>query len=252
MAAGRRPCYALRVPLAAPSLLATLGVGLSLGLLHALDADHLVAVSALVSERPSPQRSALVGLAWGLGHATALGAAGVAVLLLGRAIPPGLGAWFDLAVAVMLVVVGAQAVRRGLDRTVLHAHVHAHGGEGHVHRHLHVAGTGRHDGRLHALTHAGRRPFVVGFVHGLAGSAALTLVVLATIPSPALGLVYVAVFGVGSIAGMATVSALLGASLAAAGTALGAFRRHLQVGLGVGGVAFGCVLAVWLLLGRGR
>jgi high-affinity nickel permease len=246
VARGPASCYPHLVLDTGSVLLATLAGGFALGMVHALDADHLVAVSALVSERPAPGRSSLVGLAWGLGHATALGAGGVAVVLLGRAVPAALGAGFELAVALMLVMLGVQAVRRGLASAALHRHLHAHDGAVHAHRHLHVHGLGRHEGLLHALAHAGRRPFAVGLVHGLAGSAALSLVVLAAIPTPGLALAYVAVFGVGSIGGMALVSGLVAVPLAAA--TQGALRR-LQVGIGAAGVAFGCVLAVRIVTG---
>jgi len=235
----------------APTLLATLGLGLSLGVLHALDADHLVAVATLVSERPSPRRAALIGCMWGLGHGAALGVVGLAVLVFHWAMPPWLAAWFELGVAAMLVGLGAQAVWRGLRRAAVHAHVHAHDGTVHAHRHVHVHAAeharDRHDGVLHALSHAGRRPFLVGVVHGLAGSAALMLVVLGTIPSPTLGLTYLAVFGLGGIGSMAGLSALMSLPMAVAGVSLGALRRRLEVTIGVGGVAFGVVLGARLL-----
>jgi hypothetical protein len=229
-----------------PTLLATLGAGFGLGLLHALDADHLVAVSALVSERPGGRRSAAVGVAWGLGHATALGVAGVAVVLAGRAVPPALATAFDLAVAVMLVAVGGQAVRRGIAPAALHQHVHEHDGAVHTHRHLHLGGVTHHGGMLHRLAHAGRRPFAVGVVHGLAGSAALSLLLVAAIPSPALALSYVAVFGAGSVGGMALVTALVALPL---GAVTPGVLRRLHVIVGGGGVAFGGVLAIRALAG---
>jgi hypothetical protein len=228
-----------------PTLCATLGAGFGLGLLHALDADHLVAVSALVSERPG-RRSAAVGVAWGLGHATALGAAGVAVVLAGRVVPPGLAAVFELAVAGMLVWLGAQTVRRGVAPAALHAHVHAHDGTVHGHRHLHVGGVADHGGMLHGLAHAGRRPFAVGVVHGLAGSAALSLLLVAAIPSPALALSYVAVFGAGSVGGMALVTACVALPL---GAVTPGVLRRLQVAIGAGALVFGCALAVRTLAG---
>jgi len=235
------------VPPVTPTLLATLGLGFSLGLLHALDADHLIAVSTLVSGRASVRRSGAVGLAWGLGHATSLTTVGVGVIVFQRAVPAALGTWFELGVAVMLVVLGGQAIRRGLARAVVHEHVHAHGGDVHVHRHAHLGGRARHDGALHAIAHAGRRPFVVGLVHGLAGSAALTLTVLGTLSSPGAALAYFALFGLGSIAGMASVSALVAVPLAA----LGGLRRWLEVAIGGGSVALGCLTAARVFLVHG-
>jgi hypothetical protein len=233
------------------ALLGTLGLGASLGFLHAFDADHLAAVSTMVADGASPRRSSTIGLLWGLGHAAALGAVGAVLLGVGGTLPPGLGPWLDLGVAAMLVGLGAGAVRRGIGAPVLHAHVHAHGGRVHAHRHLHVRRQHEHAGWLHALAHAGRRPFAVGVVHGLAGSGALTLLVLSATPSRAAGLLYLAVFGLGSIAGMWLVSALVGLPLAAARASHGALGRRLPAVVGAGSVVLGCALAGRALAAQG-
>ena len=231
----------------APSLLATIGLGLSLGVLHALDADHLVAVATMVAGRPAPARAALLGGMWGLGHGASLAVVGVAVLAFHCAMPPWLATWFELGVAAMLVALGLQTMWRGLRG--IHVHVHAHDGSVHAHRHVHLQHDGAHDGVLHALAHAGRRPFLVGVAHGLAGSAALTLLVLSAIPSPLVGAVYLLVFGLGGIAGMSVVSGLMAVPLALAAESLGALRRRLEVAIGAGGAVFGVVLAARLLHG---
>lgn len=224
-----------------------LGLGFSLGLLHALDADHLVAVGTILAAHPSPRRSALVGLVWGLGHASALAAVGVAVIGLHCVVPPALAAWLELGVALMIVVLGAQAVRGGLAERVGHSHAHVHDGRIHRHRHVHAGRAAQHDGLLHGIAHVGARPFLVGLVHGLAGSAALTLLVLGTIRSPLLGLLYLAVFGLGSIGGMTVTSALLALPLALAGARVGMLRERMGVVVGAGGMAFGAVLAIRLV-----
>ncbi len=230
---------------AASTLLATLGLGFSLGLLHALDADHLVAVATMVSARPAPRRAALVGLVWGLGHGASLTAVGAAVLVFHWAMPAQLATWFELAVAFMLVGLGVGALRHGLGSSRLHTHLHVHGGRVHLHRHLHLAAETAHGGALHALAHVGRRPFLVGMVHGLAGSAGLVLVVLATIPSTVVGLCYLLVFGFGVLAAMSVASALV--ALPAAMASVGALRHRLEMGIGAAGIAFGSMLAVRLL-----
>lgn len=237
----------------APTVLATLSLGASLGVLHAFDADHLVALTTMAADDGSPRRTLAMGVVWGIGHAVALAAVGILVVGLRWTIPVGVAFWLEMAVAAMLVALGAAALARGLGAgtPVLHAHVHAHGGTVHAHRHVHAHrdehahGIAGHDGLLHALAHAGRRPLAVGMVHGLAGSAALTLVVLSSIPSPLVAFAYILVFGLGSIAGMGAASALLALPLGLASVAM--VRDRLRVVVGAGGMAFGVVLAFRLL-----
>jgi ABC-type nickel/cobalt efflux system permease component RcnA len=232
-----------------PTVLSTLGLGASLGVLHAFDADHLVALTTMATDQASRRRTSAIGIVWGMGHATALAAVGALVVLFRWTMPAGLAFWLEMLVAAMLVTLGATAVRRGLRGAVLHEHVHEHGGTVHAHRHLHAHAVGGHDGLLHSLTHAGRRPFVVGLVHGLAGSAALTLLVLSTIPSPLVALAYILVFGLGSIGGMGVASALVALPLGMASVVL--LRDRLRVVVGAGGMVFGCVLALRLLAEQG-
>jgi len=185
-----------------------LGLGLIFGLKHALDADHLAAISTIVSERKSVLSSSLVGALWGVGHTVSLLLAGVVVMFLHVEIGPRMALVLEFAVALMLIGLGLNALR-GLARGGrVHLHAHTHGGHAHLHPHL-------HDGRPEptADTHHGFRfrvrPLAVGMVHGLAGSAALMLLVLSTISSRLLGFAYIAVFGVGSIGGMLIMSTLV-------------------------------------------
>src|SRR5262249_62252501 len=126
--------------------------------------------------------------------------------------PPAVAHALELGVAVMLIGLGANLLRTALRGDTIHHHAHTHDGHHHVHPHVHPVGTGADVGHHH-VRGAGRRPFLVGLMHGLAGSAGLMLVVLATIPSPALAVAYLVVFGVGSIGGMMAMSALLGVPL---------------------------------------
>jgi hypothetical protein len=166
------------------SFLSVLALGLVLGLRHALDADHLAAVSTMATERHGMFASSLVGALWGLGHTLSLMAAGVVVIVFHIEIGERVGKALELCVGIMLIALGADSLRRL-----------ARGGEGHPHAH-------EHGPRLRA------RPLLVGMVHGLAGSAALTMLVIAAVPSPALGLLYLGVFGIGSIGGMVIMSAV--------------------------------------------
>lgn len=193
-------------------LITSSGLGSLVGMRHALEPDHLAAVSTLVGREQSGVRAALVGLCWGLGHTLALVVAGALLVLLRAEMPPALADLFELAVGIMLVGLGlraiAQAARQGPGGpTRLHRHgwlVHSHPG---VPAHVHIG----------TWTLA-RRPLVIGAVHGLAGSGALTALVLATLPTTAARLTYVVLFGLGSTIGMAALSGLLGWPLARLGT----------------------------------
>ncbi|MDB4968765.1 MAG: Nickel transporter UreH [Myxococcales bacterium] len=156
--------------------------GLVLGLRHALEPDHLAAVSTMVAERPGARRGLRLGAAWGLGHTLALLAVGATLALLQVSLPPRVADAFELGVAVMLIVLGARAVlvrKRAVTRPLRPARVE-------------------------------RRSLVVGLVHGLAGSGALTALVMATLPTTAQRLGYIALFGLGSVVGMALLSSLAG------------------------------------------
>jgi hypothetical protein len=194
------------------SLAAALGVGFLLGLRHAMDADHVAAVSTLVSQQGSVARSCLLGTFWGIGHTTALLAAGLVVIGFKLTISPALERGLEALVAFVLVLLGGQVLRRCVTSLSLHRHVHTHDGYSHSHTHLHV---GHHQPHRHVhLFRMGRRPFMIGLVHGLAGSAALMLVVLASIPSLPGQFLYIFVFGVGSTAGMLALSGLIGVPVA--------------------------------------
>ena len=229
------------------SITAALTFGFILGLRHALDPDHLVAVSTIVSEHKSVARSSLVGTFWGLGHTASLLAISIVLLLLRASIPETLTMWMEVPVAVMLITLGAAATlgamrERGLQ---IHTHTHAHEKDG-PHTHLHIHTRDEHSHR-HRLFLVGRRPFIVGMIHGVAGSAALTLAVLTTIPSIALGLIYVAVFGIGSIGGMLLMSAMIGLPFAVTARRFSILNGGIRLFAGLFSILFGLVLA-WKLL----
>ena len=189
-----------------------LGLGFLLGVRHAVEADHLAAVSTIVSERKTLLSSSLVGGLWGLGHTLSLFVAGVAVILLQVRIDGRMALLFEFGVALMLVALGANALRKLARGGHIHFHQHRHGGRLHAHPHVHDAAP-ETDPHTHHGLRLGARPLLIGMVHGLAGSAGLMLLVLATISSPALGLLYIGVFGFGSIGGMMLMSVLVGLPL---------------------------------------
>jgi ABC-type nickel/cobalt efflux system permease component RcnA len=206
-------------------------LGVLFGMRHACEPDHLAAISTLVAEERSARRGLLLGLFWGLGHTAALLAVAVALTLLRAGLPAKVADVFELGVALMLLALGARALARA-EGSAGPRKLHAHGGT----RHEHEASAGHvHLGRW---TLAGR-PLVVGIVHGLAGSGALTAVALASLPSSGARLAYVALFGFGSILGMAALSGLVGWPLAhfgrrpAAARALAASTGLFSIGLGV-------------------
>jgi ABC-type nickel/cobalt efflux system permease component RcnA len=217
------------------------GVGFVLGLRHALDPDHVVAVSTIVSERAGLRRSSLVGALWGLGHALSLGVAGGLIMVLKLSVSERVAAALEAVVAAMLIGLGALALRRALGYRV-HAHRHAHGGNAHVHVHAHAPGRLETHVHPHGLA-GGLKPFVVGMVHGLAGSAALALLALAAAPSLLAGLGYVAMLGAGSVVGMLTLSVLMALPLTLLEARYAAFQRWVQLAAG----ASSLLLGVWLL-----
>ncbi|ULA62850.1 MAG: Nickel transporter UreH [Nitrospira sp.] len=180
------------------NLLTFLTVGFVLGLRHALDADHLAAVSTVLAERPSVRASGLVGLWWGVGHTLTLMLVGAAVLVSGVHIPESVALMAESGVGLLLVVLGGTLALK-LFRERWHLHRHVHDGEPHVHLHSHRR---RED---HVHPHWARqslRPLLIGMAHGVAGSAALMLVIVSSTSGISQGLLYIAVFGLGSIGGM--------------------------------------------------
>jgi hypothetical protein len=211
-------------------------LGLLVGLRHAFEPDHLTAVSTLVSEARDGRRGALLGALWGLGHTLALLIVGLALLIVGETLPARVAASFELVVSIMLIVLGARAIALSLRPPRADVEMrHRHGSFEHTHHegvpHIHVAG------RVVAW-----RPLVVGLIHGLAGSGALTALVFAELPTFALRAAYIALFGIGSIVGMALASGAAGASLRAArGPRM---RRTLSLLAGAASIVLGFLWGV--------
>ena len=190
------------------STIGVLLIGFYLGLLHAIEADHLAAVSTIVTERRSLLSAALVGGVWGLGHTISLFAAGVLVLLLDFKITEQTERILETGVGVMLVLLGLNVWRKLVAGGELHFHQHAHDRHAHAHPHVHEAGKSDQSNTHHGLSFS-PRALIVGMVHGLAGSAALMLLVIPTIDSRQTGLLYILIFGAGSIGGMMLMSFLV-------------------------------------------
>lgn len=222
------------------SLLAAFGLGLLLGIQHALDPDHLIAVSTIVSEQRSFKWASVIGAFWGLGHTTTLFIVGLLVIGLRLTIPPQLAGGLELLVAAMLVLLGINVLRKTFGAERVHLHTHSHNPETHTHFHVH-----ENPKQDHAHPHpfkAMRRPFIVGMVHGLAGSAALMLLVLSTIESPLGALLYIFIFGLGSVGGMLLLSGIISLPFILTAERFTAMNRTIRVVAGVASVIFGILL----------
>ena len=235
-------------------------LGLLLGMRHATDADHIVAIATIVSRQRSMRGSMLIGAAWGIGHSITVMLVGGAIILFGVVIPPWLGLSMEFAVGLMLVLLGILTLT-GLGRGLgggrggqVHDHVHAHGDYVHRHRHGHAPESHGHADDQTPLAALDRswfgglplyqwlRPFAVGLVHGLAGSAAIALLVVTIIRDPILAVAYLFLFGVGTVGGMMLITLLLVAPFALTSVNLPRFNWQLGVASGLISFAFGLFL----------
>jgi ABC-type nickel/cobalt efflux system permease component RcnA len=246
------------------TLLAILALGFMLGMRHATDPDHVVAVTTIVAGQGSVKRAAMIGVAWGIGHTLTILLVGSAIILFKWAIPPRLGLAMELAVAVMLCVLGVANLggtvrwlrrwRSGPRPTAIHTHAHSHGDFVHAHPHGHNPEAHPHAENATPLARLDRqlgtlapyrlaRPLVVGIVHGLAGSAAVALLVLAAIQTPVASVLYLLIFGIGTIAGMMIITAAISIPFTL-GIAQGEqIQRSLRVASGLISLAFGLIVA---------
>jgi hypothetical protein len=234
-----------------------------LGMKHALDVDHLAAVTTLLTGRRNRWKAVLVGIWWGLGHSAALMLVGGMIILFDVRFPDSVSLILEFCVGLMLIFLGVRVLLRLRKGGTLHVHTHEHGGRVHIHPHLHEAGTVHAHGNSHDAPNeiadaaapggvagaAGRRPLapktplLVGMVHGLAGSAGLTLLLLPSIPTRLMGIVYLALFGAGSILGMTLATFLVSIPLGEIGTG-GRAGRLISAAAGCLSFVVGGVLMV--------
>ena len=217
-----------------------LGLGFLLGMQHALEADHIAAVSSIASRRSEVTDIVKHGLTWGLGHTLTLFAFAGAAILLGHAIPAHLSRPLETAVGVMLVGLGAHVLWR-LWRDRVHFHRHHHrDGTVHFHAHSHAGETVPHVKAAHAHAHGFRwRTLLVGLMHGMAGSAALLVLAVTQASSAVAGLGYVALFGIGSMIGMGALSTVIAVPIAISARWLTWANRGLQAAVGLATIAIG-------------
>ncbi len=217
-----------------------LGLGFLLGMQHALEADHIAAVSSIASRRSEVADIVKHGLTWGVGHTLTLFAFAGAAILLGHAIPEHLSRPLETAVGLMLVGLGGHVLWR-LWRDRVHFHRHHHrDGMVHFHAHSHAGETVPHAKAGHAHAHGFRwRTLLVGLMHGMAGSAALLVLTVTQASSPVAGLVYIALFGIGSMVGMGLLSTVIAVPIAISARWLTWANRGLQAATGLVTIAIG-------------
>ena len=248
--------------LSSMSGLAILLIGFFLGMRHATDPDHVIAVSTIVARERSIAKAGWIGILWGCGHTFTITIVGAAILLFGVVIPPRAGLTMEFSVGLMLILLGIlnlTGIARWLSEkfspthprvTGSHAHIHEHDHHLHFHWHSHSSVPDHHAdslapphwlrgpferlGLFHAL-----RPLLVGIVHGLAGSAAVALLVLSTIHQPKWGLLYLLIFGIGTIAGMMLITGALALPFRFAGHRFEWLNRGLVFGSGLVSLCFG-------------
>jgi len=218
------------------SIAAVLPLGFVIGMGHAFEADHLAAVSNMLASRGSRRALIARGAFWGLGHTLSLFAFCAAVMVLGLVVSDRVQAGLEFAVGVMIVGLGAQTLWR-LWRDRVHIHIHAHGGTAHLHAHSHKGETGPHAESRHHHSHrrTNLKALGVGLVHGAAGSGALLVLAVSATDSLGQALAYFALFGIGSMAGMAALSAVVSLPLGLAQR--GATWMRNGIAVAVGGVA---------------
>jgi high-affinity nickel permease len=256
----RGRCYTPPNPML--GLLSILAVGFFLGMRHATDPDHVIAVTTIVSNQRNTMRAALIGAFWGIGHTVTIFVVGTGIILFNLVIPVRLGLSMELSVAVMLIILGVlnvigfvlsvPAVASPTDGETVHSHPHSHGGFTHTHAHAHPsdgpssknASVGWMDRAFGSNSlYQYLRPFIIGVVHGLAGSAAVALLVLATITNVHWAVAYLLIFGVGTIAGMMLITVSLASAFRLVGKTRQVFSRRLGLASGLLSLAFGLFVA---------
>jgi high-affinity nickel-transport protein len=248
------------------SFLTILAVGFFLGMRHATDPDHVIAVTTIVSNQRNRVRSALIGAFWGVGHTLTIFVVGAGIILFNLVIPVRVGLGMELSVAVMLIALGlwnvtgflrampVWSIQNHEGEKIVHSHAHSHGDYVHNHPHAHQPEGHPHRPDQTPLSRLDRmfgnvglyqylRPFVVGVVHGLAGSAAVALLVLTTIRNARWAIAYLLVFGVGTIAGMMLITMSIVSAFTKAGKGRQRFSHRLALASGLLSLGFGLFVA---------
>lgn len=240
------------------TLLSILLLGFFLGMRHATDSDHVIAVTTIVSRQRRISEAALTGIFWGIGHSLTLLVVGGIIILFGVVIPERIGLSLEFCVALMLITLGLfnlRGFKRAFHGAVEHQHSHQHRHGDYVHEHPHGHEPGAHGHAETAVPPAfldrwfGRwgiyrsmRPIVIGVVHGLAGSAAVALLVLPIIRDPIWAMAYLLIFGLGTIAGMMLITAAISVPVAYSARRSVFLERWMGIAAGALSLLFGAFL----------
>jgi ABC-type nickel/cobalt efflux system permease component RcnA len=254
------------------NLLSIVVIGFFLGMRHATDPDHVIAVSTIVTRQNSTGRAALIGMLWGVGHTATIFAVGTAIILFNIVIPSRLGLSMELCVGLMLILLGgwnlwevfrtAAQTSESIPRPIFHFETHNYGDYFHTHSYWESPNLRAHSPQRapvwrldRSLSKVGRyrflRPLIVGIVHGLAGSAAIALLILASIRNPVWSIAYLVIFGIGTIMGMMLITLSIASTLRYAGSRFRQFNRNLAMASGLISVAFGMFLAFQICVTQG-
>ena len=249
------------------NLLSIIALGFFLGMRHATDPDHVIAVTTIISRERRVSKAAWIGAYWGVGHTLTIFVVGAAIILLGLVIPPRIGLSMELAVGAMLILLGLFNVRSffrsvpGPADAAIHSHHHAHGNYVHMHPHSHAPEQHPHAPDQTPLAKLDRmmvgftayrplRPLMIGIVHGMAGSAAVALLVLATIRDARWAIAYLLVFGAGTIAGMMVITMSIASAFHLIRGGHNFFRR-IALASGVLSLGFGLFVAYQICVVKG-
>jgi high-affinity nickel-transport protein len=249
------------------SLLSIVALGFFLGMRHATDPDHVIAVTTIVSRERQISKSAWIGAFWGIGHTLTIFVVGAAIIFFDLVIPPRIGLSMELAVGLMLVLLGVMNVVSFFlavpvsDEGHMHSHPHRHGDYVHSHPHSHAPEQHLHSAEQTPLARIDRillkfsayrliRPLVIGIVHGLAGSAAVALLVLATIRNARWAIAYLLVFGMGTVAGMMLITVSIASTFHLVRGGL-QFTRRLALASGLLSLGFGLFVAYQICVVNG-
>ncbi|MCZ6799216.1 MAG: urease accessory protein UreH [Nitrospirae bacterium] len=220
-------------------------LGFLLGLAHAFDPDHVVAVGTLAADSENLRQSSWLGVCWGLGHTVTLTVVGGMVLILKWTIPVQVAMRLEGLVGMMIVLLGANIVWNVSRGWTVHAHTHSHDGSTHSHLHLHAH---QEESHRHHKNWSAKKACGVGMVHGVAGSAALSMTVLSAMPSTGVGLIYILLFGAGSMGGMALMSAAMGVPFVWGSSKWKQWIQPLKAVVGVLAIVFGSYLTYTVLI----
>jgi hypothetical protein len=226
----------------APAIATVAGIGLALGFRHAFEPDHLAVVSTLATRQASPLAAARLGLAWALGHTASVGVVVLAIIALGVRFPASLWPVADLLVGALLIVLGGSVMYRYW-RGGWHLHAHSHGTGNGAHLHLHSHAESPAHGHAHPPADL-RRSLAFGLLHGLAGSAAILVLLVAAAPTRGAQVAYFLAFGSGTAVGMLGVSLALAGLVKAASQRGAGWARALHLGAAGASIVAGAVLAV--------